>query len=87
MGNPGSVSKSMLCSSQILPGGGSSDQGENPEASLYQRFIVLRMLPVSNLMLMKAISFVQKHQARKETNLILQIKSVCPLHVVERSQL
>ena len=35
------------------------------------------MLPGPNLILMKAISFLQKHQAQTETNLILQIKTVC----------
>lgn len=40
------------------------------------------MLPGPNLILMNAISFLQKHQAQTETNLILQIKNVCALHVV-----
>ena len=35
------------------------------------------MLPGPNLILMKAISFLRKHQAQTETNLILQIKTVC----------
>ena len=35
------------------------------------------MLPGPNLILMKAISFLRKHQAQRETNLILQIKTVC----------
>lgn len=44
---------------------------------LYQLLIVLRMLPGSNLMLMKVISSFQKHQAQTETNFILQIKKLC----------
>lgn len=54
---------------------------------LYPLFAVLRMLPGSNLMLMKVISFLQKHQAQTETNLILQIKNVCALQVVKLCQL
>lgn len=45
------------------------------------------MFPGSNLMLVKAISFLQKHQAQAETNLILQIKDVCASYVVQLSQL
>lgn len=36
-------------------------------------------------MLMKAISFLQKHQAQTETNLILQIKNVCALQGLSNS--